>query len=194
MKLILTEQQAKNLVNKVNPPDTSGDEDLTKLMNFFASSKQSDDTGIDKADTSNLSPTVSNTSGELQSAPTIPPGQEPMHPLGHKEPITSGFGYRNLAYGSKFHKGIDLSTPSGSPVYAPLDGMVVDSRDTTPNGCGGYIYLDHDSMETKYCHLKELVAKKGQQVKKGQVIAYSGGGLNDPMRGDASGLIYIMKF
>lgn len=122
-----------------------------------------------------------------QFAPNIPNGKELMNPLGHRTGISSKFGLRNITRGSKDHKGVDLPTPSGSEVYAPGNATVLYAGDTTPNGCGGYIQLDHGTMITKFCHLKRWVVNKGQTVKKGQLIGYSGGGPNDPYRGTSTG-------
>jgi murein DD-endopeptidase MepM/ murein hydrolase activator NlpD len=117
-----------------------------------------------------------------------------MHPLGHKYPIYSGFGKRAAPYdpntgkkGSSDHKGVDITVKSGSAVYAPLDGTVLFSQDTTPNPCGGFIQLDHVSVQTKFCHLRSMIVKQGDKVKKGQVIGYSGGGRNDPHPGVSTG-------
>jgi biotin carboxyl carrier protein len=125
---------------------------------------------------------------EYSSSKNIPSDpNEMMHPLGRKKPISSDFGLRNIRGGSRNHKGIDIATSSGSPVYAPLDGTVEAARDTTPNNCGGFIQLSHDNIYTKFCHLKKINVRNGQQVKKGQIIGLSGGGKNDPMRGSATG-------
>jgi len=120
-------------------------------------------------------------------AALIPKGTEMMHPLGHKTRISSNFGRRNVAVGTKNHKGVDLSTPSGSPVYAPLDGVVTKSLDTTPNACGGHIRIDHGNLETKFCHLSRMIVRKGQKVKKGEIVGYSGGGKGDPHPGTSTG-------
>ena len=113
--------------------------------------------------------------------------QELMHPLGHQSKITSNFGPRNAGIGSKDHKGVDISAASGSPVYAPADGKVTAAKDTTPNGCGGFVSIDHGSLVTKFCHLKQWLVRENDKVKKGQVIGYSGGGPNDSYKGTASG-------
>lgn len=117
-------------------------------------------------------------------------GKGMLHPLRHKVKIDSRFGKRKAptAGATTNHQGIDLGTPSGTPVYAPLDGTVIKSLDTSPNGCGGHIRINHgDNLETKYCHLKQMVVKPGEKVKKGQHIGYTGGDINDPGRGISTG-------
>ena len=117
----------------------------------------------------------------------IPKGKEMMHPLGHKTKISSKFGRRNGSIGTKDHKGIDLATPSGSSVYSPLDGVVTKSLDTTPNACGGHIRINHGKLQTKYFHLSKMIVHKGQKVKKGTLIGYSGGAKTDPHPGTSTG-------
>ena len=113
-----------------------------------------------------------------------------IHPLGRKVKIDSRFGKRNAptAGASSNHMGIDLDADSGTPIYAPLDGVIVKAEDTSPNGCGGHVRIKHNKMlETKYCHLKQWKVKRGNKVKKGEVIGYTGGGERDPYRGIATG-------
>lgn len=188
MKLKLTEQQAKKLVSKLGVTNLLDDADfensapnLSKLAKALSSNVPNTDFNINDTNVSNSNLPTND------FAKNIPLGNSPMHPLGHKTKITSSFGIRNSSIGSNNHKGVDLSTPSGSPVYAPLDGIVIASRDTSPNACGGFVKLDHTNVITKFCHLRQLAVKEGVKVKKGQVIGYSGGGSNDPMRGTSTG-------
>lgn len=193
MKIALTEQQVKNLATNVlassngsNPFEGIDTEiqkvapnlsKLGKLLSGVYKGKPMDfSSPMDPSDGADISPEI------LKSL-----GTDMLHPLGKKMDISSTYGQRNTSVGSKNHKGVDIAAPSGSPVYAPLDGVVLASRDTSPNGCGGFVKLDHDKIITKFCHLRKLVASEGQRVKKGQLIGYSGGGKNDPMRGVATG-------
>jgi murein DD-endopeptidase MepM/ murein hydrolase activator NlpD len=200
MKLKLTEQQALNLLSKFGSPESLiGNRNidpkeierlapnLTRLFKSFG--------GINTPATQTPS-ILDKGKGMLANitkdkkifAKNIPVAKnEMLHPLGKKMPISSEFGLRNVKSGSKNHKGVDISTPSGSPVYAPLDGVVSAARDTTPNACGGFIQLNHTSVHTKFCHLSRISVRAGDQVKRGQLIGYSGGGKNDPMRGRATG-------
>jgi murein DD-endopeptidase MepM/ murein hydrolase activator NlpD len=110
-----------------------------------------------------------------------------MNPLGKRFKITSNFGNRNIGIGSKNHKGVDIAAPSGTPIYAPKDGVVLSARDTSPNGCGGFIELKHDNVFTKFCHVSRWTVNQGSMVKQGQVIGYTGGGPNDAHRGSSTG-------
>jgi len=138
--------------------------------------------------TTNFSALAATNKGGKEPVINIPKGKEMMHPLGHSAKISSNFGNRNVAVGTKNHKGVDISTNSGTPIYAPLDAMVLKSKDTTPDPCGGHIRLKHnDGIETKFCHLSKMVVKPGEKIKKGAVIGYSGGGKNDPHPGRSTG-------
>jgi murein DD-endopeptidase MepM/ murein hydrolase activator NlpD len=102
--------------------------------------------------------------------------------------LTSGFGPRNIGgRASKNHMGCDLGVPSGTPVYAVANGKVKAARDTSPNGCGGFVKIQHKDYSTKYCHLKRWDVKKGDEVSKGQQIGLSGGASNDPFKGNSMG-------
>ncbi len=102
--------------------------------------------------------------------------------------ISSRFGSRNIgSIGTKNHQGIDLAVKSGTPVYSVANGVVLVATDTTPDGCGGHIKIEHEGYETKYCHLSRWVVKKGDEVTKAQIIGYTGGGKTDPHHGSSNG-------
>ena len=89
--------------------------------------------------------------------------------------LTSGFGMRThpVLGGRRQHKGIDLASPIGSPIYATADGVV--SRADWFSSYGLYISLDHGaSLETRYGHLSRLNVAEGQTVRKGDLIGYVG--------------------
>lgn len=182
MKVKLTEQQINNLVNK---------DELSKMaphLSKFIDLLKSFGPGSLSKNVTNLVPSQQQRDNQKTFAKNIPlKGNEMMHPLGRTRPISSEFGLRSSTVGGKNHKGIDISTPSGSPVYSPLDGIVEAARDTTPNPCGGFIQLNHNNIYTKFCHLRQITVTPGEKVKRGQLIGYSGGGRNDPMRGRTSG-------
>ncbi len=98
--------------------------------------------------------------------------------------VTSGLGPRNIRVGSSNHKGVDLAAPVGSPVYAIADGVVSlrEQRDRSGNytGYGKYIDVSHGhtengkEVESLTAHLSRFAVKDGQEVKKGDIIGYSG--------------------
>ncbi len=88
---------------------------------------------------------------------------------------TSGFGYRTSPFtGQKIlHKGLDISAPIGTPVYAPANGRVAGTP--TERGYGISLVIDHGrGITTRYAHLNSRAVKKGQTVKRGDIIAYTG--------------------
>ncbi|MCR5357518.1 MAG: peptidoglycan DD-metalloendopeptidase family protein [Lachnospiraceae bacterium] len=73
----------------------------------------------------------------------------------------------------KFHNGVDLAAPSGSPILAAYDGDVVSAGYSS--SMGNYIMIDHgDSLITIYMHASALYVSSGQSVSKGQKIAAVG--------------------
>ena len=90
--------------------------------------------------------------------------------------IASGFGMRTDPFDKsrKMHKGMDFSAPRNTPVYAASNGIIVraDSRST---GYGKHIRIDHGySFVTLYAHLNSYNVKRGQTVKKGDIIGFVG--------------------
>jgi murein DD-endopeptidase MepM/ murein hydrolase activator NlpD len=89
--------------------------------------------------------------------------------------MASGYGYRMhpiLKY-RKFHAGMDFSAKVGTPIYATGDGVVTKVLST--GGYGKHIVIDHGyGYETLYGHMSAFNVKKGQKVKRGEVIGYVG--------------------
>lgn len=71
------------------------------------------------------------------------------------------------------HKGVDFALPLGTPVLAVGDGeVVVAKRD---GAAGNYVAIRHGRQYmTRYMHLKKLLVKPGEKVKRGDRIALSG--------------------
>lgn len=90
--------------------------------------------------------------------------------------ISSYFGYRMDPFYKvrKFHEGIDFSAPRGTPVHVTGDGRVIKVR-RSRRGYGNEIEVDHGyGYITLYAHLSAFDVKKGQRVKRGQVIGLVG--------------------
>lgn len=89
--------------------------------------------------------------------------------------ISSEFGSRLSPFGGKrsMHAGIDIAGEIGEPILAPADGTVTFSG--VFDSLGYTVVLDHGSgVLTRYGHASKLLAKKGQKVKRGAVIAHVG--------------------
>lgn len=71
------------------------------------------------------------------------------------------------------HNGVDFAAPSGTPVLSVGDGIVVQT--VKHPYAGRYVVIKHNGKyKTRYLHNSKILVKKGQHVKKGQVIALSG--------------------
>jgi murein DD-endopeptidase MepM/ murein hydrolase activator NlpD len=94
-------------------------------------------------------------------------------PVGGK--ITSGYGRRGKR---RFHSGIDIPMPKGTPILAARDGVVLNvgtNRSKNYRGYGNTALIDHgNGIVTLYAHCQRVGVKKGQPVKRGDVIAFVG--------------------
>ena len=101
-----------------------------------------------------------------------------IQPISNKDlrRLSSYFGYRTDPFYKvlKFHEGVDFSAPTGTEIYATGDGVVYSSR-RARGGYGNQIIVDHGfGFKTMYAHLQEFKVRKGQRVKRGQVIGTVG--------------------
>ena len=90
--------------------------------------------------------------------------------------MASGFGYRTDPFtkARKFHYGMDFTAPRGTPIYASGDGVVT-RADNTAAGYGRHIRIDHGyGYESLYAHLFKYNVRKGQRVKRGDLIGFVG--------------------
>jgi murein DD-endopeptidase MepM/ murein hydrolase activator NlpD len=90
--------------------------------------------------------------------------------------ISDVFGSQRIFNGKSEspHLGLDFRVPSGTPVVAMNDGTALLARLLYYEG--NFVVLDHgQGLLTIYMHLSEFKVKEGDQVKRGQVIALSGG-------------------
>ncbi len=101
-----------------------------------------------------------------------------IQPIANKDlrRVASGFGMRIDPFLKvrRMHYGLDFSVKKGTPVYATADGKVLILKSSF-GGFGKHIYIDHgNGYRTVYGHLDKFNVKKGQKVKRGELIAYSG--------------------
>jgi len=90
--------------------------------------------------------------------------------------LSSGYGTRKhpLTKKIEFHKGIDIAAKIGSQVIAPANGVVT-SINKKDKEYGESITIDHgNGYSTYYRGISQFKVKKGDKVKKGQVIAFIG--------------------
>lgn len=84
-------------------------------------------------------------------------------------------GYISDGYISdRNHKGVDIAAPYGTEIYAAGAGTVV-AAGWNSGGYGNYVIIEHeDGYRTLYGHCSLVIATEGQEVEKGQLIAYVG--------------------
>nr|WP_272877245.1 M23 family metallopeptidase [Neoroseomonas eburnea] len=91
--------------------------------------------------------------------------------------VTSRFGMRShpiLGF-NRMHQGIDFGAPTGTPVYAAADGVVVSAKNE--GGYGRMVRLRHSGgVETRYAHLSRFGRgiASGRRVRQGDVIGAVG--------------------
>ncbi len=130
---------------------------------------------IDKRPTGNLESGASQSKVPLTGAQADAAGSEPEFRWPARGRIIQGF----KAGGND---GINISVPSGTSVRAAENGVVVYSGDGL-KGYGNLVLIKHpNGFVTAYGNNGELDVKRGEQVKRGQVIAKSGdtGNVNSP--------------
>lgn len=92
--------------------------------------------------------------------------------------LSSPYGYRihPITGQYKFHSGVDLAGPQGTPIVATRDGTVTMAKTGYNSGNGNYVTINHgDGFSSSYLHMLEnLQVSVGQKVKAGQIIGYMG--------------------
>ena len=74
----------------------------------------------------------------------------------------------------KRHEGVDIHGDVGTPIYATGDGEI-EFTGPTGSGYGIALMINHGfGYKSWYAHLSKCVARSGQKVKRGSLIAYSG--------------------
>lgn len=100
----------------------------------------------------------------------------PLPSVYGKDWITSTFeGRYNPVTGvwQDYHGAIDVGAPAGTEIYAAADGVVILSEYS--NSYGNWVMIEHNSTYTTvYAHASKLIAKEGQTVKQGDLIALVG--------------------
>jgi murein DD-endopeptidase MepM/ murein hydrolase activator NlpD len=89
--------------------------------------------------------------------------------------VTSYFGIRKSEFSgeNKMHEGVDIGSRIGSKIIAPADGMITFAG--AKPGFGYYVQIDHGyGLETIFAHASSLVVRKGDKIKRGELLARIG--------------------
>lgn len=101
-----------------------------------------------------------------------------IQPISNKDltRIASGWGWRThpIYKIRKFHYGVDFTANTGTPIYATGAGKIVKTR-SSRIGYGRQIVIDHGyGYQTLYAHMSKFNVKKGDKVKRGDIIGFVG--------------------
>ena len=102
------------------------------------------------------------------------PGPPSMWPVSGRM-VLSPFGHRTDPFSGEgaFHKGVDISSPAGTPVMATADGIVTHTE--IESGYGRLVVVDHgNGIQTYYAHLSRFYAHAGQEVRRGEIVGFVG--------------------
>jgi hypothetical protein len=119
-----------------------------------------------------------------KEAPVFQPPVQPGTRISSDYGPRPGAAKRNPGI-SSYHRGIDYALPVGSPVLAASDGIVTETGNH--NQYGYYVIIKHAVKSSLYGHLSRILVSKGQRVKRGEVIARSGGKKGAPGAGTSTG-------
>lgn len=89
--------------------------------------------------------------------------------------FTSAYGVRSDPFqgSAAMHAGIDLASPTGTPIYATADGVV--DRAEWFGGYGNMVEIEHGKgIATRYGHMSRIATHSGDRVKRGDLIGYVG--------------------
>ena len=119
---------------------------------------------------------------DASSLPSARPGVLGWPVLNPK--ITQNFGRTEFAantdvYGGKGHNGVDLRAAVGTPILSAENGIVKGTGNSDiqcPGGSyGKWVLVEHpNKLSTLYAHLSFIKVSTGQEVKRGEVVGYSG--------------------
>ena len=85
--------------------------------------------------------------------------------------ISSPFGPR----GSIFHQGIDVSAPTGTPIYAPVGGRVIAAYpDGEVSGYGNVVTIRSGNVGLLFAHMSTMAVRAGETVTPGQLVGRVG--------------------
>ena len=111
--------------------------------------------------------------------------------------ITSKFGWRinPITKRKEYHPGLDLRAKTGEKIIATADGIVEFAGYSKRSGYGNLIIIDHNyGFKTLFGHLKKVLVKNAQFVKKGDVIGLVGSTGLSTAHHLHYGVMYLQRF
>jgi murein DD-endopeptidase MepM/ murein hydrolase activator NlpD len=105
--------------------------------------------------------------GELKATPSLWPVEGRL---------MDGFARRTDPFSGEgsFHKGVDITAPTGTTVRTTADGVVVQAE-MVAGGYGRLVIVDHGGgFQTYYAHLSKILVRAGQELRRGEVVGLVG--------------------
>jgi len=109
-----------------------------------------------------------------------------LAPVPVRDGFRGNFG-EPRSYG--LHPGVDIGVAVGTPVVAPMDGLVkMADFDFNPERCGAAIDIDYgNGFWSRFCHMSRIDVSKGDFVRRGDVVGLSGGKVGAAGSGNSEG-------
>ena len=171
-KLIATGEKYQSLLDKAEEESSKIGQNLEDAKEDLEDAKYQQWLSTSVPPTTAPPPTVGG--GGSVGTSNVVSGKKWLVPCSYTR-FSSPFGYRiHPVYGDyRFHYGVDLAAPSGTPIVATRSGVV--SEATYQWAAGYYVTIDHqDGFSSKYMHMTHYIVSPGQQVSAGQIIGYVG--------------------
>ena len=114
---------------------------------------------------------IANRRSRRFGAPKAPPSAWPVEGR-----LMDGFARRMDPFSGEgsFHKGVDITAPTGTNVRTTADGVVVQAE-MVAGGYGRLVIIDHGGgFQTYYAHLSKILVHAGQEMRRGEVIGLVG--------------------
>ncbi len=130
--------------------------------------------GVGEGDEAAATDTVGQTAVNISRLPA--PGKPSKQPV--QTDIPAGLPVKTQIYRISLgftgvHTGIDIATSYNTPVIATADGIVVEAG--TDSIYGNHVIIKHrNGYETLYAHMSTIRVKKGDSVRKGQILGFVG--------------------
>ena len=166
--LVATGEEYENLLNEAEKKESEASSTIDELEYAYDEAKEREYQEWLAAQPKPKPP------GGLAGTPNDVNGVEWLIPISYTH-FSSPFGYRiHPIYGDwRFHYGVDLSAPQGTPIVASRSGQVTTA--TYDSSAGYFVNINHmDGFSTRYLHMTHYIVKPGQYVVAGQIIGYCG--------------------